>query len=163
MHPLYGTLPEPYEPVHVTHGTVIAHRWTYSSPRCRTSQYRRTFILLSVSLWNDLWWPRIRWCGTGRASIVGPMPFYWHSGSFPFCFILFSLSLLSFNRLALWGWGFGLIGCLSFSPSLVLPTFFTNNKEIFFMRLERKKKNLYSKRYILYWLNPKMNTKVKQH
>ena len=27
--------------------------YTYGPPRCRTSQYRMTFILLSVSLWND--------------------------------------------------------------------------------------------------------------
>ena len=31
------------------------HRYTYAPPaRCRTSQYRRTFILFLVSLWNDL-------------------------------------------------------------------------------------------------------------
>ena len=32
----------------------VAHRYTYAPPRCRTSQYRRTLISLSVSLWNDL-------------------------------------------------------------------------------------------------------------
>ena len=32
----------------------VAHRYTYSIPCCRTSQQRRTFILLSVSMWNDL-------------------------------------------------------------------------------------------------------------
>ena len=40
-------------PVRVTHGAVIAHRFTCAPPRCRTSQYRRTFIPLPVSLWND--------------------------------------------------------------------------------------------------------------
>ena len=54
MHPLCGTLPEPYAPVRVTRGTLIAHRYTFAPPRCRTSQYRRAFIPLSVSLWNDL-------------------------------------------------------------------------------------------------------------
>ena len=54
MHPLYGVIPVPYVPVRVTRGTVIAHRYTYAPPRCRTSLYRRTFIPLSVSLWNDL-------------------------------------------------------------------------------------------------------------
>ena len=54
MHPLCGALPVPYVPVRVTRGTLIAHRYTYAPPRCRTSQYRRTFIPLSVSLWNDL-------------------------------------------------------------------------------------------------------------
>ena len=38
----------------VTRGGLIAHRYTYAPPRCRTSQYLRTFIPLSVSLWNDL-------------------------------------------------------------------------------------------------------------
>ena len=40
--------------VRVTRGAVITHRFSCAPPRCRTSQYRRTFILLSVHLWNDL-------------------------------------------------------------------------------------------------------------
>ena len=54
MHPLYGALPVPYVPVRVTRGALVAHRHTYAPPRCRTSQYCRTFIPLPVSLWNDL-------------------------------------------------------------------------------------------------------------
>ena len=54
MHPLYGALPVPYVPVRVTRGAVIAHRYIYVPPRCRTAQYRTSFISLSVSLWNDL-------------------------------------------------------------------------------------------------------------
>ena len=54
IHPLYGAFPVPYVPVRVTRGAVIAYRFTYAPPRCRTSQYRRTFIPLSVALWNDL-------------------------------------------------------------------------------------------------------------
>ena len=54
MHPLYGALPVPYEPVWVTRGAVIAHQYTYMPPCCRTSQYRQTFIPLSVYLRNDL-------------------------------------------------------------------------------------------------------------
>ena len=50
MHPLCGALPVPYVPVRVTRGILIAHRYTNAPPRCRTSQYRRTFILLSISL-----------------------------------------------------------------------------------------------------------------
>ena len=53
IHPLCGSLPKPHVPVRVTRGAVIAHRFTYAPPRCRTSQYHRTFIPLSVSLWND--------------------------------------------------------------------------------------------------------------
>ena len=53
-HPLCGALPVPYVPVRVLRGALIAYRYTFAPPRCRTSQYRRTFITLSVSLWNDL-------------------------------------------------------------------------------------------------------------
>ena len=54
MHPLYSALPVPYVPVRVTRCSLIAQRYTYAPIRCRTSQYRRTFIPLSVSLWNGL-------------------------------------------------------------------------------------------------------------
>ena len=54
MHPLSGALPVPYVPVRVTRGALVAHRNTYAPPRYRTSQYYRTFIPFSVSLWNDL-------------------------------------------------------------------------------------------------------------
>ena len=53
-HPLCGALPVPYVPLRVTRGALISHRYTYRPPRCRTLQHHRTFILLSVSLWNDL-------------------------------------------------------------------------------------------------------------
>ena len=54
VHPLNGALPGPYVLVLVTRGALVTHRYTYAPPRCRTSQYSKTFILLSVSLWNDL-------------------------------------------------------------------------------------------------------------
>ena len=54
MHPLNGALIMPYVPVRVTHGALVAHSHSFAPPRCRTSQYRRTFVLLSVSLWNYL-------------------------------------------------------------------------------------------------------------
>ena len=53
MHPLNDALPRPYMPVRVTRGALVAHRYTYAPPRCRTLQYYRTFIPLAVSLWND--------------------------------------------------------------------------------------------------------------
>ena len=53
-HQLCGAQPVPYVPVQVTRGALIAHRYAYAPPRCRTSQYRMTFILLSVFLWNGL-------------------------------------------------------------------------------------------------------------
>ena len=48
MHPLSGALPLPYVLA------AKAHRHSFAPPRCRTSQYRKTFVPLSVSLWNDL-------------------------------------------------------------------------------------------------------------
>ena len=53
MHPLSGALPLPYAPGHVSCGALVAHR-QFTPPRCMTSQYHRTFVPLSVSLWNDL-------------------------------------------------------------------------------------------------------------
>ena len=76
---LYGALREPYVPVLVTRVAVIADRYTYAPPRCRTS-------LQNIA----------------RA---GPMQFYWPSFSLSFCLVLFSLSLLSFYGLVLWAWG----------------------------------------------------------
>ena len=54
MHPLNGALLGPYVPVWVTRGALVAHRFTCAPPRWRTSQYSRTFIPLTVSIWNDL-------------------------------------------------------------------------------------------------------------
>ena len=54
VHPLNGALPRLYVPVRVTRGALVAHRYTYAPPCCRTLQYRRTFIPFSVSFWNDL-------------------------------------------------------------------------------------------------------------
>ena len=53
MHPHNGALPGLYLPVPVTCGALVEHRHTYALPCCRTSQYCRTFIPLSVSLWNN--------------------------------------------------------------------------------------------------------------
>ena len=53
MHPHYGALPVTYVPMRVTRDAVIGNRYTYEHSRCRNSQYRRTFIRLPVSLWND--------------------------------------------------------------------------------------------------------------
>ena len=59
MHPLSGALPVPYVPMLVTSGALarpsvvkqqkalalVAHRYTYAPPRCRTSQSHRTLFL----------------------------------------------------------------------------------------------------------------------
>ena len=52
--PQSGALPLPYVPARVTRGALVAHRHSFAPSRCKTSQYRRSFVPLSVSLWNDL-------------------------------------------------------------------------------------------------------------
>ena len=53
MHPLSGALPLRYVPASVTRGALVVHRHSFAPLRCRTSQYSRTFVSLSVSLSND--------------------------------------------------------------------------------------------------------------
>ena len=93
--------------------------YSHAPPRCRTSQYRKTFIPLSVSLWNDLADPATSWWWeTGGFKDQGRCIFICLSSSIHFRFLLFSLSLLPF-----YGWYrepgvFGLIGCQSLAPAL---------------------------------------------
>ena len=104
IHPLYGALPVPHVPVRITRGAVFAHRYTYAPPRCRTSQYHRTFILLSLSLCNDHSDPVFDGVGLAFSRAV-PMPFYWPSRSLTFCLLVFSLFILSFYGLVFVGLG----------------------------------------------------------
>ena len=53
-HPLCGALPVQYMQVLVTRGALVVNWYTYAPPRGRTAKYYRSFILLSVPLWNDL-------------------------------------------------------------------------------------------------------------
>ena len=53
MHPLFGAMPLPYVPARVTRGALVTKRHSFAPPRCRTSHHHRTFVLLSLSLWND--------------------------------------------------------------------------------------------------------------
>ena len=46
MHPLNDAQPGPYVPVRVTRGALVANRYTYTLPLCRTSQHSRTFDML---------------------------------------------------------------------------------------------------------------------
>ena len=105
MHPLYGALPGPYVLVRVTRGALVSHRYTYAPPRCRTSQSRRTFIPLSVSLWDDLGDPVFD--GVGLAGFKSRAnAFYGVAARSLFYLLLFSRSLLSFYNL--YGWFVGL-------------------------------------------------------
>ena len=49
MHALNDAIPGTYVLVMVKRDALVAHRYTYAPPGCRTSQYRRTFVPLSVS------------------------------------------------------------------------------------------------------------------
>ena len=128
VHTLNGALPLPYVIVRVTRGGLIAYRYTYAPLRCRTSQYGRTFIPLAVSLLNDLANPvfdGVRLSGfksSANAFLLAYAALFLLEFSTVFQFLFF-LSI---------GWYcgarvFGLIGCISLSHSLALPTFFNNN------------------------------------
>ena len=67
MHPQNGVGSLPYMPVRVTRSVLIAHRYTYAPLLCRTSQYHRTFISLSLILWNELTNPAFH--GVGLAGL----------------------------------------------------------------------------------------------
>ena len=54
MHPLSSALPLPYVSARVTRGALVSLRHSFAPPRCRTFQFRRSFVPLSVCLWNDL-------------------------------------------------------------------------------------------------------------
>ena len=53
-HPLRDALHLPYVPERVTRGSLIAHRHSFTPPRCRAALFLRSFAPLSVSLWDDL-------------------------------------------------------------------------------------------------------------
>ena len=89
-HPHNGALPGPYEPVLVTCDALVAYWYTYAPPRYRISQYQMTFILLSVSLWNDL--ADLVFDGVGLAGFkskaYGAPSLLYSSTIFPFEFFL---------------------------------------------------------------------------
>ena len=60
-------------------------------------------------------------------SRAGPMPFYWPSCSLTFCLLPFSLSLLSFYGLVLWGWGLRTDRVLIALSQPCIANFFFNN------------------------------------
>ena len=129
MYPLYGALPVPYVPEQVTGCALVAHQYAQTPNNCRTTHYRKTFILSHCS------------CGTillttsvfdgvvlagfeNRAnvfSLTKLLDIFLSSAVFPFLFFL------SIGRYC-GGEVFRLIGRRILSPSLALQTSF-NNKE----------------------------------
>ena len=81
---------------------LVVHRYTYTLPHSRTSQYRDTFMPLSVSLWNDLADPVFDGVGlTGNKSMenVFLLPYHFLSST------VFHFSSSFLDRLVLWGSG----------------------------------------------------------
>ena len=86
----------------VTRGAVIAHRCTYTPPRCSSAglllffcQYLCGTIL--VTPYSMVW----DW----QVQEQGQCLFYWPCCSLTFCLLQFFLSCFSFYGLVLWGWG----------------------------------------------------------
>ena len=112
----------------VTRGALVAHVYTYAPHRCRTSQYRMTFIPLSMSLWNDLDKPHIRWCGTGGFQDQGQCFLIGLSCSIP-AIVFYTIFLFLFFLSIGWYCGAGVFGMIGFIALyyLALPTFNNNN------------------------------------
>ena len=83
MHPLFGALPGPYVPARVTRGALVAHRYTYAPPRCRTLQYSRTLFPSRCPSGTILLTPHsMVW--DWRVSRAGPMLLYWPKLLYPY-------------------------------------------------------------------------------
>ena len=76
------------------HAVLWSGWYTHFIPRCRTSQYHRTFILLSASFRNDFAESFRQFHLTAwnwRVSRDGPVPFYWPKLLYPYySLVLFS-------------------------------------------------------------------------
>ena len=76
---------------------------SFAPPHCKTSQYRRIFVPLSVSLRNDLSDPVFDGVGlAGFKSRANAFLLAWSALSFLSPTILFDFS---FHGLVVWGWG----------------------------------------------------------
>ena len=120
----------------VTHGVLVAHRYSFSIPRCRIAQYLRTFkiIPLILSSWNDLAGPVFDGVGMsgskGRANAFYFLKLFY---AYYIVFYYFSLSLFSVYRLVLWGrslWADRVY--ITISLSLALPTSLNNNNNNYY-------------------------------
>ena len=89
-----------------------------AEPPCRTLQYRRSFIPLSVSLWNDLADPVFD--GVGLAGFKSKAnPYLLPLSILSLCLQLFS-PVSSIHELVVWGWGLRTDRVFSFFPGLAL-------------------------------------------
>ena len=120
MHPLSDALPMPYMPVRVTRGASDAHSHSLAPPCCRTSQYHRTFVSLSVSLWNNLGDPVFD--GVGLAgSKSRTNAFLLAKSALSFSLLMFYLFIFPWVA---WGWGLQIDRIFTLSQDLELLTLF---------------------------------------
>ena len=95
IHRLNDALPGPYVAMRVTRGALIAHRYTYWPPLCRTSQYRSIFVRLSMSPWNAL--PDPIFDGVGLAGFKSRAnALYWTKLIYTYYSLLLFLNFSSF-------------------------------------------------------------------
>ena len=113
-YPLSGVLPLPYVPAIVTHGALVTHRHSFVP-----SQYRRTFVPLSVSLWNDLSDPVFD--GVGLAGFKSRANAFLLASS-AFFLSPTILSISAFHGLVVWGWGLRTDRSFSLPSGLALRT-----------------------------------------
>ena len=125
MHPLSGALPLSYVPVRVTRGALVAHKHSFAPPRCRTFQYRRSFVPLSVSLWNDLSDPVFD--GVRLAGFKSRANAFLLARSALSFLPPTVLTFSSFHWLVVWGWGLWTDRMFSLSPDLEQRTPNNNN------------------------------------
>ena len=113
MHPLSGALPLSYVPARVTCGALVAHRHSFTHPRCRTSQYREP-LCLSRCLFRTILVTLCLMVWDWRASRAEPMLSCRHDLLFLFSLLLFYIFL------PLMGWlrGVGVFGLIECSHSL---------------------------------------------
>ena len=132
MHPLSGALPLPYVPARITRGALVAHRHSFEPPCCRTSQYHRSFVPLSVSLWNDLSDPVFD--GVGLAGFkIRANAFLLASSALSFLSPT-GLSFSSLHGLVVWVCGLSTDRVSSLSPGLAQRLQNNNNNNIFSMK-----------------------------
>ena len=95
-------------------------------PILKRSQRSRDNISIFLTLYSMVWYWRI--------SRAMPILYYWPKLLARLLILLFSISLLSFYRLVLWGWGHktdkGTADLIRALPSLAFPITFNNKKTI---------------------------------
>ena len=77
VHPLIGPLPGPYAPAQVTRSALVADRYTYAPPRCRTNCSTADFYsLLGVPLERSCLWLSYSMVWDWRVSRARPLLLY---------------------------------------------------------------------------------------